>query len=67
MLDDTKPMKTVSLMKGQHQFILRYESGSEKEAIDVLIGWVKDDELRFDWFDAALMSKQIGMSLSGEQ
>ena len=54
----------ISLVKGEQQFILRYEVGSEPLAIEVLVQMVNNPELKFDWFDAAVFSHRISQNLS---
>ena len=60
------PTKTLSLVKGEHHFCFRYEPGEESQVLDALIEMVKRRELRFDWFDAAVLSHQLGEHLAKE-
>ena len=57
---------TVTLQKGIDVFILRYEHGAENAALQVIVGWVKRPDLRFDWFDAAVMAHQMGQRMASE-
>ena len=59
-------MKTLSLVKGQHQFCFRYESGQESKVLDALVELVNQREHSFDWFDAAVLSHQLGQHLAKE-
>jgi len=59
-------MKTLSLVKGQHQFCFRYESGQESKVLDALVDLVNKRENSFDWFDAAVLSHQLGQHLAKE-
>lgn len=59
-------MRTISLVKGKDHFIFRYESGDEAKVLDTLIEMVNRKELAFDWFDAAVLSHQLGQHLSKE-
>ena len=59
-------LRTLSLMKGQHHFCFRYESGQESKVLDALIEMVNRRDLAFDWFDAAVLSHQLGQHLSKE-
>lgn len=59
-------MKTLSLVKGRHQFCFRYEPGQESKVLDALVEMVNRRELAFDWFDAAVLSHQLGQHLSKE-
>jgi hypothetical protein len=59
-------MKTLSLVKGTHQFCFRYEVGHEAKVLDTLIEMVNRRDLAFDWFDAAVLSHQLGQHLAKE-
>jgi hypothetical protein len=63
---DTTPMKTLSLVKGRHQFCFRYEPGQESEVLEVLVDMVNRRDVSFDWFDAAILSHQLGQHLAKE-
>ncbi|MDB5293020.1 MAG: hypothetical protein JWL69_4261 [Phycisphaerales bacterium] len=58
--------KTLSLVKGQQHYCFRYESGEEAKVLDALVEMVNRRELSFDWFDAAVMSHQLGQHLAKE-
>jgi hypothetical protein len=63
----TQPaMRTLSLVKGRHHFCFRYEVGQEKKVLESMVNMVQEEELCFDWFDAAVMSHQIGQHLAKE-
>lgn len=59
-------MKTLSLVKGDHTYCFRYEVGQEVRVLDALIDLVHKSERRFDWFDAAILSHQLGRHLAKE-
>ena len=59
-------LRTLSLMKGQHHFCFRYEAGQESKVLDALIEMVNKREHSFDWFDAAVLSHQLGQHLAKE-
>lgn len=59
-------MKTLSLMKGQQQFCFRYEIGQEAKVLEALVEMVNQRDLPFDWFDAAVLSHQLGEHLAKE-
>jgi hypothetical protein len=59
-------MRTISLMKGQEHFCFRYEVGQETKVLDALIEMVNRRDLAFDWFDAAVLSHQLGQHLAKE-
>lgn len=59
-------MKTLSLVKGKQQFCFRYEVGDEGQVLDALVDMVNRRDLSFDWFDAAVVSHQLGQHLAKE-
>ena len=59
-------MKTLSLLKGNEHFCFRYEVGQEAKVLDALIDAVNKRDLAFDWFDAAVLSHQLGQHLAKE-
>ena len=49
-------MKTLTLTKGEHRHVIRYEPGAENLVLDALMEKVKyghDPDVPFDWFDEA--------------
>lgn len=58
--------KTLSLAKGEHQFYFRYDAGQEAAVLEALIEMVNRRDLPFDWFDAAVLSHQLGQHLAKE-
>ena len=58
--------KTLSLVKGKDHFCFRYEVGQEAKVLDALIEMVNRRDLAFDWFDAAVISHQLGQHLAKE-
>jgi hypothetical protein len=59
-------MRTLSLIKGHDTFCFRYEVGNEVQVLDSLIEMVNRHDLAFDWFDAAVLSHQLGRHLAKE-
>ena len=59
-------MKTLSLMKGKEQFCFRYQVGQEAKVLDALVDLVNRKDVGFDWFDAAVLSHQLGQHLAKE-
>jgi hypothetical protein len=59
-------VKTLSLVKGREHFCFRYEVGQEAKVLEALIEMVNRRELAFDWFDAAVLSHQLGQHLAKE-
>jgi hypothetical protein len=61
-----QPVKTLSLVKGAEHFCFRYEIGQEAKVLDALIELVNRRDVAFDWFDAAVLSHQLGQHLAKE-
>jgi hypothetical protein len=59
-------VKTLSLVKGKERFCFRYEVGQEVKVLDALIDLVNRRDVEFDWFDAAVLSHQLGQHLAKE-
>ena len=64
--EQTDSMKTLSLVKGRQHFCFRYEVGQEGKVLDALVEMVNRRDLAFDWFDAAVLSHQLGQHLAKE-
>lgn len=60
------PVRTLSLVKGREQFCFRYEIGQEARVLDALVDMVHRRDVAFDWFDAAVLSHQLGQHLAKE-
>ncbi len=52
-----------ALVKGRERFLVRCGCGDEEDAIGGLMTWAEDPDLDFDWFDAAVLSRQINRRL----
>ena len=63
---EQRPVRTLSLVKGPHRFCFRYEVGDESRVLDALVEMVNRREVPFDWFDAAVLSHQLGQHLAKE-
>lgn len=59
-------MKEISLIKGRETFSIRYEVGDELAVLDQLVSMVNQKNMNFDWFDAAVLSHQVGQHLTKE-
>jgi len=59
-------IKTLNLVKEKQQFCFRYEVRQESKVLESLIEMVNRRELTFDWFDAAVLSHQLGQHLAKE-
>lgn len=59
-------IRQLSLVKGEERFVFRYQPGQEAEVIDAFASMASDQDNRFDWFDAAVLSYQMGRRLESE-
>jgi hypothetical protein len=59
-------MRQLSLIKGEERFVFRYQPGHEAVVIDAFAELAADRTSRFDWFDAAVLSYQMGRRFETE-
>lgn len=59
-------VRQLALVKGEERFVFRYSSGQEPEVIDAFAELAGNPESVFDWFDAAVLSYQMGRRLETE-
>ena len=59
-------IRQLSLVKGEERFVFRYRAGHEPDVIDAFAALAANKESRFDWFDAAVLSYQMGRRLETE-
>jgi len=52
-------MYQFALAKGADQYVIRCGAGDEESVINQLMAWAENPDLDFDWFDAAVLSRQI--------
>jgi len=58
-----KQIRQLSLVKGAERFVFRYPTGCESQVIDRFATLASDRSSVFDWFDAAVLSYQMGRRL----
>lgn len=56
-------VRQLSLVKNDHRYVFRYQAGSEADIISAFANLASDTEQDFDWFDAAVLSYQMGRRL----
>jgi hypothetical protein len=56
----TLERRCLSLRKGREHFVFRYEAGCEAALLAALVELAADPRWDFDWFDAAVLSYQMG-------
>lgn len=59
-------VRQLSLVKGDHQYLFRYQPGNEADVIGAFASLASDGSTEFDWFDAAVLSYQMGRRLEVE-
>jgi len=59
-------VRQLSLTKGDHRYVFRYLPGGEPKVLDAFAKMANTREASFDWFDAAVMSYQMGRNLEME-
>ena len=59
-------IRQLSLVKGDERFVFRYQAGQEAKIVDAFASMAADERSRFDWFDAAVLSYQMGRRLETE-
>jgi len=56
-------VRQLSLLKGKHRYVFRYQAGREADIISAFASLAADQDNEFDWFDAAVLSYQMGRRL----
>ncbi len=59
-------MNQLSLTHGLHRFVVTYEVGEESHVLDAIVAMVHNPATPLDWFDAAILSHQLGKHLAKE-
>ncbi len=59
-------VRQLTLSKGKERFVFRYRGGQEADVIDTLARMADDADSGLDWFDAAILSYQMGRRLETE-
>lgn len=59
-------VRQLSLVKGKHRYLFRYRPGNEADVIGAFAALASDGSTDFDWFDAAVLSYQMGRRLELE-
>ena len=56
-------LRQLSLVKGEHRYVFRYPAGREADVVTAFADLAADVDQGFDWFDAAVLSYQMGRRL----
>lgn len=59
-------MRQLSLVKKGHYYLFRYGPGEEAKVIATLMQKAQDPSCPLDWFDAAVLSHQMGHRMASE-
>lgn len=59
-------VRQLSLVKGTQRYLFRYRPGNEADVIAAFASLASDNNNDFDWFDAAVLSYQMGRRLEME-
>lgn len=59
-------IRQLSLVKGKHRYLFRYHPGNEADVIGAFASLASNGSTEFDWFDAAVLSYQMGRRLETE-
>jgi hypothetical protein len=57
-------IRDITLIKREHTYIFRYTVGEESKVLEALISKAQDPSCSFDWFDAAMVSHQLGKKVA---
>ncbi len=58
--------RSLTIVKGQHRYVFRYVEGRESDVLASFVDQASDPDSEFDWFDAAVLSYQMGQQLARE-
>ena len=62
----TGDIRQLTLVKKGHYFLFRYKTGEEACVLQALIEKAQDPASDINWFDAAVLSHQMGHRIAGE-
>lgn len=63
-LVDSNERRQLVLVKNGHRYVFRYERGEETKVLAGLVDMARDPKSELDWFDAAVLSHQLGQRMS---
>lgn len=56
----TNGKRCLTMIKGRHRFVFWYSDGRESDLLATFIELAADLDCPFDWYDAAVLSYQMG-------
>lgn len=65
MADSTAPTarRRIVLVKGTHRWVFQWEDGDAQTIVQHAGDLADRDDVDFDWFDAAVVCRQVGASV----
>jgi len=58
--------RQLALVKKDQRWVFRYQPGEEQVVLQWLAATANDPNSRFDWFDAAVLSHQMGETMGSQ-
>ncbi len=58
--------RCLSMGKGEHRYVFQYHEGCESTLLASFVALANDPRSEFDWFDAAVLSYQLGDQLTNQ-
>ena len=59
-------IRQLTLVKKGQYYLFRYAPGDESQMLEALMGKAQDPRCPLDWFDAAVLSHQMGHRMANE-
>lgn len=59
--------RCLSLARGRHRYVFNYHEGCESDLLASLLMLAECPDSDFDWFDAAVLSYQMGKGIGNLQ
>ncbi len=56
----TVTSRSLVLKKGRHRYAFSYREGQESAVLAAMVSLADDERSDFDWFDAAVLSYEMG-------
>ena len=59
-------INVLALLKGEERYVFLYDDRSIEQVLQTIGRYAADPELSFSWYDAAVLSHQLGQHLAKE-
>ena len=63
-VEPISPERHLMFIKHGHRYVFRFSPGDESKVLDGLLDLARDPDCDLDWFDAAVLTHQMGQRLS---